>query len=420
MSTAPSEAEEESSVWRSRDFRLVFAGSLVNNIGDWMLLVALPVYVFTKSRSGAATAAVFVIELVIGVLLGPYGGSLADRWDLRRTLIATNVLQAVTLLPLLAVARTRLWPAFVVVALQSALKQVNDPASFALLPRVVKTSQLVAANAAHSASFSVARLIGSPAGGIAVAFGGLTSVVVIDSVTFAAVAVAMGLVRTPTGTLLAPDGETGRQGGGVRVGLREIKARPPLMAYVVVQALAQLAFAMFPILFIVFVVDELHGGGSQIGIIRGMAAFGGIVAALIVPRWARKRSAPWLMMWGYLGLALSAALFINAPAVSTALWLYLVLFSLTGLPNATSQIGSFTTAQQLCPPHVLGRLNGILSATGAVGAAIGSIGTGLLVDHFAVIPLFNGQALGFFLCGMVSYLTIVRRLPQPAADEFPA
>ena len=296
-------------MWRSRDFRLVFAGSLVNNIGDWMLLVALPVYVFTKSRSGAATAAVFVIELVIGVLLGPYGGSLADRWNLRRTLIATNVLQAVTLLPLLAVTPSRLWPAFVVVALQSALRQVNDPASFALLPRVVKPSQLVPANAANSASFSVARLIGSPAGGIAVAFGGLTSVVIIDSVTFAAVAVAMGFVRTPTGTLLPLHGETGSREGGVRVGLREIKARPPLMAYVVVQALAQLAFAMFPILFIVFVVEELHGGGSQIGIIRGMAAFGGIVAALIVPRWARTGPAPWLMMWGYLGLALSAALF---------------------------------------------------------------------------------------------------------------
>lgn len=417
MSASPSDSEEEVSVWRSRDFRLVFAGGLVNNIGDWMLLVALPVYVFTKSRSGAATAAVFVIELLIGVLLGPYGGSLADRWNLRRALIATNVLQAVTLLPLLAVSRSRLWPAFVVVALQAILQQVNDPASFALLPRVVKTSQLVQANAANSASSSLARLVGSPAGGIAVAFGGLTSVVVIDSVTFAAVAVAMGFVRTPTGALLAPDGDAGGHEGGVRVGLREIKGRPPLMAYVVVQALAQLAFAMFPILFIVFVVDELHGGGSQIGIIRGMAAFGGIVAALIVPRWARKRAAPWLMMWGYLGLAASAALFINAPAVSTALWLYLVLFSLTGLPNATSQIGSFTTAQQLCPPHVLGRLNGILSATGAVGAAIGSIGTGLLVDHVAVIPLFNGQAAFFFLCGIVSYFTIVRRLPQPAADD---
>ena len=104
----------EGSIWQNRDFRLVLAGGLVNNIGDWLLTVALPIFVFTESGSGRNAAAVFLVELIVGVFLGPYGGSLADRWDLRRTIIATNLLQAVTLLPLLAVTRDRLWPAFVV------------------------------------------------------------------------------------------------------------------------------------------------------------------------------------------------------------------------------------------------------------------------------------------------------------------
>ena len=72
---------------------------LVNDIGDWMLSLALPIYVFTETGSGRDTAAVFLIELVVGVAFGPYGGALADRWDLRRTIIATNLLRAVTLLP---------------------------------------------------------------------------------------------------------------------------------------------------------------------------------------------------------------------------------------------------------------------------------------------------------------------------------
>ena len=122
------------SLWKNRDFRLVLGGGLINNIGDWLLTLALPVFVFTESGSGRNAAAVFLVELIVGVFLGPYGGSLADRWDLRRTIIATNLLQAVTLLPLLAVHRDRLWPAFVVAALQAVLQQVNDPASFALVP----------------------------------------------------------------------------------------------------------------------------------------------------------------------------------------------------------------------------------------------------------------------------------------------
>lgn len=123
------------------------------------------------------------------------------------------------------------------------------------------------------------------------------------------------------------------------------------------------------------------------------------------------------MMWGYLSFGVVAALFINAPAVTTALWVYLVLFGLSGVPNVTSQIGASTTAQQLCPPHVLGRLSGIMSATGAIGAAIGSIGAGVLIDHVDVIPLFNVQAACYFACGALTYLTIVRRARTDASPD---
>ena len=66
----------DGSIWQNRDFRLVLFGGLINNIGDWVLAVALPIFVFTESGSGRNAAAVFLVELVVGVFLGPYGGSL--------------------------------------------------------------------------------------------------------------------------------------------------------------------------------------------------------------------------------------------------------------------------------------------------------------------------------------------------------
>ena len=95
-------APEGQSVWRNHDFRRVLVGSTVNDIGDWMLTLALPIYVFTTTGSGRNTAVVFLIELIISVVLGPLGGAVADRWDLRLTIVSTNVAQAVALLPLLA------------------------------------------------------------------------------------------------------------------------------------------------------------------------------------------------------------------------------------------------------------------------------------------------------------------------------
>ena len=400
----------DGSLWRNRDFRLVLGGGLINNIGDWLLTLALPIFVFTESGSGRNAAAVFLVELIVEVLLGPYGGSLADRWDLRRTIISTNLLQAVALLPLLAVHRDRLWPAFVVAALQAILQQVNDPASFALVPRVVDESQLVEANAANSTASSLARLVGAPLGGIAVGLGGLTTVVVIDVVSFVAVAIATMFVRTPTSSLATgvKPSDTDQQ-SSVATGWREIRGQPALVGFLVVQTLARVAFAMFPVLFIKFVIAELHRGGAAIGIIRGCAAFGAFAASLLVIRFAKRTQPEKLMMWGYLGFAVVAALFINAPLVTRAIWVYLVLFALSGLPNATSQIGTSATAQLLCPPEVLGRLSGIASATGAIGAAVGTIAAGLLVDHLLIIPLFNVQAFVYLSCGIATYWLIIRR-----------
>jgi EAL domain-containing protein (putative c-di-GMP-specific phosphodiesterase class I) len=61
----------DGSLWRNRDFRLVLGGGLINNIGDWLLTLALPVFVFTESGSGRNAAAVFLVELIVGVCLGP-------------------------------------------------------------------------------------------------------------------------------------------------------------------------------------------------------------------------------------------------------------------------------------------------------------------------------------------------------------
>ena len=107
---------------------------------------------------------------------------------------------------------------------------------------------------------------------------------------------------------------------------------------------------MFPVLFIAFVIDVLGGDEAQVGIIRGMAAFGGLVAAVVVGRLAARADPTKLMMWGYAGLGAVALLFVNITAVTTALWVFLLLFALSGFPNLTSQVGADTTAQRICPP----------------------------------------------------------------------
>lgn len=406
------------SLWRNRDFRLVLGGGLVNDFGDWVLVVALPIFVFVETGSGAATSVVLAIELGVAVLMGSYGGSLVDRWNLRRTIIATNLLQAVWLLPLLFVTSERIWPVYLVVGVQSLLRQLNNPATFALAPAIVPESQLVQANAANSFVDSIARLIGSPVGGIAVAFGGLTAVVVIDLITFIAVAAAVWMVNPQAAK--RPEGqnhEDVQPGAGAKAGLAEIQRRPDLRAFLLADTIAEIAFAMFPIVFVVIVIEELNGDGSTIGLIRGFAAFGGITASLVMTKYATTFR-PWKMMaWGLIGLGLVDITFANTVLATQALVVFFALFALSGLPNITAQIGANSTLQTLTPPSILGRISGVRSTTAAVGAIIGTAIAGLLVDVVGSITLFNLQGGFYIAAGIVTYLGIVRPQQTPPLIE---
>jgi Na+/melibiose symporter-like transporter len=394
------------SPWRTRDFRLVWGGGFVNDVGDWLLLVALPVYVFIQSGSGSATAILFVVELVAALVLGPIGGSLVDRWDLRRTLIATNLAQAVTLAPLLAVTGDRIWPAYLVVGAQALLTQINNPASAALLPRVVAPDQLTIANAANSTSASLARLIGSPLGGLAVGLGGIGTVVLIDGLSFIAVAIATAMVRADTAPIMS-DSTTGEDvTPGVRAGVQAVRGHRSLRALILVDAFGQIAQGFFLVLFVVFVVRRLHGGGVDVGVIRGSMAVGAIISAAAIAKYAGRFGPVTLLTAGYFGMGVISVAFWNAPTLTTTLWVYMVVFGLSGIPGSAMGIGLFTAVQRFSPAGMLGRVVGMAGALDALARAAGSLLAGVLVSRVGLVVLLDTQSAIYIACGVLAYVFI--------------
>jgi MFS family permease len=422
MSPLAPVADRPASPWGSRNFRMVWAGGLVNDIGDWLLIVALPVFVFSETGSGGATAVLFVIEFVVAVVLGPAAGGLVDRWDLRRTLIATNLLQAVTLLPLLAVTADRVWPAFIVAGVQAMLARLNNPASLALLPRLVMADQLVAANAANATSHNLARLIGSPLGGIVVQFTGLAGVVIADGVSFLAVALVISRVRVEKrGDVLVrdhlEDQESGTRAGSVREGFSLIRRHPVLRRLIPLLGLTQVAQGMFVLLFIAFVVRSLGGGGAEVGILRGLQAIGGIAGGVAIAKVAARVRAPALMGWGLVGLGVTSLLIWNGPLVSTSSVLYAVLFAVVGLPVAATAVGSLTVAQQSTPPEFMGRIMGALGAVEMAGAAVGTIVAGVLVDRVNLTHLLDLQGSIYLGSGILALLLLARSRITPVPQD---
>jgi predicted MFS family arabinose efflux permease len=395
------------SVWRGRDFRLAWAGGLVNDTGDWVLMVGLPVYVFTETGSGTSTAIVFLCELVVAALFGALGGSLVDRWNLRRCLIATNLAQAAMLLPLLAVRPDRVWPAYVAVVGQALLTQLNNPANVALIPRVVSREQLTSANAALAASTSLARLVGAPLGGLLVAVSGLRAIVLVDLVSFLAVALAITFVRADTDPVAHADGDVDDP-HPIRTGLKEINRRPVLRGVVAIGGISQIAQGGFVVLFVVFVVERLGRDGTEVGIIRGTMALGAVLGAALIARMASRVDPLRLIVAGFTGMGLVSLVFWNAPRLSDALWVYILLFALSGIPGSALSVGIVTTVQTRSPPAVLGRVVGVMRSVESIGQAGASILTGVLVDTVPLTALLDAQALVYVACGLLT-LGLVRR-----------
>ncbi len=96
------------------------------------------------------------------------------------------------------------------------------------------------------------------------------------------------------------------------------------------------------------------------------------------------------------------------PHVTTALWTYIALFSLSGIPGAALNVGLITTIQTTAPAVVLGRVTGVVLASEAIGASVGSILAGLLADHVRLSTLLNAQAATYIGCGLLIATTARR------------
>jgi MFS family permease len=407
-------------VLRRRDFGLLWLAGLVSVAGDWVLMTALPYVVYTATGSVLATAGMVVAELAPSVLLTSFAGVFVDRWDRRRTLVVTNLLQALAVTALLLVDDGWLWVVYVVAAAQSAVASFSQPAESALLPSLVPAEDLVPANALNVLNNRIGRLVGTPLGAVLLGVGGLAAVVVIDVASFLA---AAGLVaamrardpRVPGAAVDDAGTAAARFWQEWLAGLRVVRDDRTIAVLFVVFGLMTFGGTMLDPLFVPWVRDLLGEGVWAIALLTTTSSVAGIGGSLVVGSLGSRVPARALIGWG----SLLAGLLLVAKFHLPLLWVAVALSALGGVTSVASSVGVETLAQERTPERLRGRVFGSLQATIWLMSLLGAVVGGVIGELVGLLPALDLASVLVALSGVVVLAAAREPRPRPRSVRTP-
>ncbi len=394
---------------RQANFRFLFLGGLISNLGDWFLFIALPYYVYSLTGSALATGGTFIAESLPAILFGSVAGVFVDRWDRRRIMIASDLSRAILLLGLLAVhSPETVWIVFAVSFAQSTIGQFFNPAKNALIPRLVGDKDLLTANSLSATASQLTMLIGPPLGGAALALFGMASGVLVDSASFLLSAILTGLVVVaPLGNVPAPEAAPDssaweRAWRDYRAGVTLMRRNAVVMALLLAMGITQVGQGLINVEMIPWVKDILHGDSLVLGWIVCAQGIGGLIGGLALGSVGKSLSPARVLA----SCLLVDGVLIVAVVNSIALPVVLLLIALIGVEGVIFAVRLQTLLQTSVADSYRGRVLGAYGATqsalllagmalaGALGGIIGAVPT---VEVAGVIYAAGGVALALVL-----------------------
>jgi MFS family permease len=367
----------------SADYRRLWFGLSVSQLGQQMTAVALAIQVYAITESSFAVGVVGICAFVPLVVFGLYGGAIADAMD--RRLLALIASTGLWLLSVVLAAQALLgWQSvgllYVVAALQAGCFAVNNPARAAIIPRLLPPPMLPAANALSTASFNLGFTVGPLLGGVVIGWLGLGAAYLVDCVTFTAALYA--LWRLPP---VPPEGDVRRAGlQSVLEGLHYLRTRPNVLMTFLVDLCAMVLAqprALFPA-----VAGGFYGGGTRtVGVLAAAPAIGSLVAVVFSGRLGRVRRQGLAIMVCVVLYGASVAAF----GLTRTLWLGVAMLAASGAADMVSSVYRNTILQVATPDAMRGRLQGVFIVVVAGGPRLGDFAAGsvasLRTETFAIV-----------------------------------
>jgi MFS family permease len=377
---------------RERNYALLWSSATISALGNWLLVAALPYYVYATTGSTLASGAAIVSEVAPMIILPSIGGVFADRWDRKRVMFWSDWIRGGLLLPLLLVHSTStVWIVFVVGFAGSTVAFFAGPFGAASIPQLVGEDNLPAANSGFVIGANVGRIAGPFAAGVLMASVGLSGVVIADIITFALSGWLVTLLVFPTqdyeeeSAYIAAEETKARNGRNIREwrdGIMHIKENRLLAVLFVVTMCGGVGGGMFDPLTAPFVRHVLGASAQVYGSVVSIRGVGGLLGAVALGTLSRWFPPMVIIGGGALMVAcLSLAIDILATVPAT-----LVLVGIATFCGTASFVSRQTLFQSAVPSAYRGRVFGTFLSMIALSFVIGTSVGSLLATAIGIRP----------------------------------
>ena len=401
-----------------RNFDIYVAGNSVSLIGTWMQRIGVGWLAWELSHSGAVLGLAAFADLFPGVLIGPFGGALADRVDRLRVIkIAQTLimLQALALFVLTASGAITVPLLVALVLFQGAVIGFNQPARLALIPSLVPRPDLATAVAINSIVFNTARFIGPALAGVAIVALDVSAVFALNALSFLAFLFALSRLRLDP---IAVPRSRRSMLGAITDGLNYALRHPGIGPILLLQAVLAVCARPFVELLPGFAAEVFGRGAPGLAMLSSTIGIGAIAGGLWLAQRPGQAGLPRIV----LATSVLTALTVLAFALCPWFWPAVACVALAGFAIVVAGAGTQTVLQTAVDEDMRGRVLSLFGLIFRGGPALGALAIGGASEALGLqAPLAAGALLG-----LVAALLLWRRrdaigrslgTPLPASAE---
>ncbi|MFC8448267.1 MFS transporter [Kitasatospora sp. NPDC057223] len=382
--------ESTGSLWRDRDFMLLWSGRTVSLFGSQISWLALPVVAVVVLKASAfQIAALGALSALPSLLVSLPAGVLVDRVRKRQLMICCNLGAALAMgsIPLAAAFGHVTYLQLCAVGLVTgSLGVVFDAASASLLPLLLGGRGLVDANGRMNTARALAEMAGPSIGGFLIGLAGAARAITADALSYllSATALAATRFREPVPTPTAAGPATVR--ADIVAGLRLVLGHPLLRVISLSGAVSALLLRGVSSVWLLYVIRELHWSVRTAGLVYGLSLIGGVIGGMATGRIVARIGTGRTMI---LGALLSGPFELVTPLVHpgpAGPWIVAVVFTSLTAAGMLYATASGTVQQLVCPPEMLGRMNGSSRFLQLGALPLGPLAAGALATWTGLRP----------------------------------